>query len=210
MVSRYGSTELGYLPECREGSGWHNPTPDLLYLEVVDEAGRRLPDGEEGLLCLTHLNRRGTVLVRYVVGDVTTLSSDPCPLCGRNGGRITTQPIRTQELGKVRGMLINPDVIKQELQRVPGIAEFQIVLTKQDPVDPLSMDELLVRIAPVAGAATPALSLLVAQRVKEAVALSPRVEIADARELFDPEKMAKPIRLVDMRPATRHGGIGHE
>ncbi len=199
VVSRYGSTELGYLPECREGSGWHNPTPDLLYLEVVDEAGRRLPDGEEGLLCATHLNRRGTVLVRYLVGDVTTLSSAPCPHCGRNGGRLTSQPVRTKDLVKVRGMLINPEVIKEELLRVPGLAEFQIVLTKQDPSDPLSMDELLVRVAPVAGTPTQALSLTVTERVREAVSLSPRVEIAEARDLFDPEKSAKPTRLIDLR-----------
>lgn len=206
VVSRYGSTELGYLPECREGSGWHNPTPDLLYLEIVDETGRRLPDGERGLLCLTHLNRRGTVLVRYVVGDVTTFSSDPCPVCGRNGGRITTQPVRTADLVKVRGMLVNPELIKEELQRVPGIAEFQVVLTRVDPADPLSMDELLVRIAPVAGTAAPALALLVAQRVKDAISLSPRVEIAEARDLFDPERSAKPARLVDLRTATRTEG----
>lgn len=199
VVSRYGSTELGYLPECQEGSGWHNPTPDLLYLEVVDEAGRRLPDGEEGLLCATHLNRRGTVLLRYLVGDVTTFSSAPCPQCGRNGGRITSQPVRTKDLVKVRGMLINPELIKEELLRVPELAEFQIVLTRQDPSDPLSMDELLVRVAPVTGAATHALCLAVAERVREAVSLSPRVEIAEARELFDPEKSAKPARLIDLR-----------
>jgi phenylacetate-CoA ligase len=199
VVSRYGSTELGYLPECQEGSGWHNPTPDLLYLEVVDEAGRRLPDGEQGLLCATHLNRRGTVLVRYLVGDVTTLSYAPCPHCGRNGGRITSQPVRTNDLVKVRGMLINPELIKEELLRIPELAEFQIVLTKQDPADPLSMDDLLVRVAPAAGAAPQDLSLMVAKRVRDAVSLSPRVEIAEASELFDPERSAKPTRLVDLR-----------
>ncbi|TAK35914.1 MAG: phenylacetate--CoA ligase family protein, partial [Lysobacteraceae bacterium] len=203
VVSRYGSTELGYLPECREGSGWHNPTPDLLYLEVVDEAGRRLPDGEQGLLCATHLDRRGTVLVRFVVGDVTTFSSAQCPSCGRNGGRITTQPVRTQDLLKVRGMLVNPEVIKDELVRVPGLAEFQIVLTRQDPADPLSMDELLVRVAPTDGTSAEALARVVADRVKKAVSVSPRVEIAEARELYDPERAAKPTRLVDLRAEGR-------
>lgn len=199
VVSRYGSTELGYLPECREGSGWHNPTPDLLYLEVVDEAGRRVPDGEPGLLCATHLDRRGTVLVRFLVGDVTTLSSATCPFCGRNGGRITSQPVRTQDLVKVRGMLINPEVIKEELQRIPALAEFQVVLTRQDPSDPLSMDELLVRVAPAHGVSAQALTRMVAERIKEAISVSPRVELADARELYDPERSAKPVRLVDLR-----------
>ena len=34
------------------------------------DLARRLPDGESGMLAITHLHRRGTVLLRYLVGDI--------------------------------------------------------------------------------------------------------------------------------------------
>ena len=40
------------------------------------------------MLAITHLHRRGTVLLRYLVGDVVTLARAPCPHCGRDGERI--------------------------------------------------------------------------------------------------------------------------
>ncbi len=39
--------------------------------EVVDlDTGQPLPDGERGALAITLLARRGTVLLRYLVGDI--------------------------------------------------------------------------------------------------------------------------------------------
>ena len=78
IFDRYGSTESGGLAQCREEGDWHNPAPELLFHEVVDpDTGRRLPDGERGALALTHLDRRGTALVRYLVGDIVSLSHEP-------------------------------------------------------------------------------------------------------------------------------------
>ena len=71
IFNRYGSTELGAFAQCQEEGDWHNPSPELQYHEIVDpETGRRLPDGERGTLAVTHLDKRGTALVRFVVGRV--------------------------------------------------------------------------------------------------------------------------------------------
>ena len=89
VLDRYGSTEAGGLAQCREEGDWHNPAPELLFQEIVDpDTGRRVRDGERGALALTHLNRRGTVLLRFLVGDVVGLAHGPCPHCGRIGDRI--------------------------------------------------------------------------------------------------------------------------
>ena len=84
--ARYAFTEMqGGLVQCAEDAPGQNVTPDLYYLEVVDpDSGRRLPDGESGMLAITHLHRRGTVLLRYLVGDIVTLSREPCPDCGQD------------------------------------------------------------------------------------------------------------------------------
>lgn len=105
-----GFTEMrGTTVECTELGGSHNPAPDMFYFEVVDENGKRLPDGTQGLLALTHLNRRGTVLLRYLTGDLATISHETCPHCGRNGQRLmltegSAYAIRTKDLIKFKGI----------------------------------------------------------------------------------------------------------
>ena len=61
--------------ECCPDSGYHNPAPDHFYFEIVDpDTHKPLPEGERGLSVLTHLDRRGTVLLRYALGDFAALS----------------------------------------------------------------------------------------------------------------------------------------
>ena len=75
--ARYAFTEMqGGLVQCAEDAAPQNVCPDLYYLEAVDETGRRVPDGETGMLAVTHLHRRGTVLLRYLVGDLVALSRE--------------------------------------------------------------------------------------------------------------------------------------
>ena len=78
------------------------------------------------MLAITHLHRRGTVLLRYLVGDVVTLARAPCPHCGRDGERVVATPRRTGGLVKCRGMLVNTEVIPT-LSAMAGLGEFQIV-----------------------------------------------------------------------------------
>ena len=55
--------------------------------------------------------------------------------------------MRAKDLVKVKGMLINPAVLLETLQSIPGIDEFQVVVRRENKADPLSMDELVVRVA---------------------------------------------------------------
>jgi phenylacetate-coenzyme A ligase PaaK-like adenylate-forming protein len=199
IFDRYGSTEMGAFAQCREESDWHNPAPELQYHEVVDpDTGRRLPDGERGALAITHLDRRGTVLIRFVVGDIVSIDHSPCCSCGRSGDRIVGPIVRTKDLVKVKGMLINPAVLLQTLEAMPGIEEFQVVVKRQDDADPLSMDELVIRVAaPAAG--REALARAIVARVEQAVRVRPRVEHAQASEIYDAGRETKAVRFVDRR-----------
>jgi len=199
IFDRYGSTEMGALSQCREEADWHNPTPELMYHEVVDpDTGRRLPDGERGVLAITHLNRRGTTLIRYMVGDIVSLSHEPCPHCGRTPDRIIGPIVRTKDLLKVKGMLINPTVLIDALRAVPEVEEFQVVLTRQDPADPLSMDEMVVRVA-TASTDRDALAQRVVRVAQDAVKIRPRIQFMAATDIYDPMKQVKSVRLVDER-----------
>lgn len=199
VFDRYGSTELGAFAQCCEESGWHNPAPEIQYHEIVDpDTGRRLPDGERGALAVTHLDRRGTVLIRFLVGDTVSIERTPCPHCGRNGERIIGPVVRTKDLVKVKGMLINPAVLLDTLQSFPGVDELQVVIKRVDAKDPFSMDEMLVRLATHC-ADRDALADAVAARAQEAVRVRPRVEFAEARDIYDPDEQTKATRFIDTR-----------
>src|SRR4029077_6579445 len=127
--ARYAFTEMqGGLVQCAEGAAPQNLVPDLYHLEVVDpDTGASLADGESGAPAITHLHHRGTVLLRYLVGDIVTLSRMPCPICGRMGERVVAAPRRTGNLVKCRGMLVNTDVIVDALSAMAELPEFQVV-----------------------------------------------------------------------------------
>lgn len=199
--NRYGFTEIqGSLLECSEGAGNHNPAPDLYFFEIVDEkTGKRLPDGERGLIILTHLNRRGTVLLRFVVGDVTSLAHEICPHCKRNGERVIFSPVRTQELVKIKGMLINPDLLKDEILSTSGVEEYQIIFSKENPKDPFSMDQLIVRLA-IKGEDRERIAKEIVRKVHTAIAVRPVVQFANKDEIYDAARAMKSSRIIDLRP----------
>ena len=199
IFDRYGSTEAGGMAQCREDGDWHNPAPDLLFQEVVDpDTGRRLPDGERGALAITQINRRGTTLIRYLVGDIVSLTHELCPNCGLGGDRVVPPIVRTKDLLKVKGMLINPTVLLESLTAVPNVDEFQVILTRQDENDAFSMDEMIVRIASPRTDRN-ALKLAVTEAAQSAARIRPQVEFVEASDIYDPAKHSKATRLVDRR-----------
>lgn len=207
ISNSYGFTEMqGAMVECCEFSGCHNPAPNLYFFEVVDEVtGRRLPDGERGLICITHLNRRGTVLLRYVIGDLGALTHETCPHCGRNGERTviavgSTYATRTSELMKLKGTLINPEILRDEVANTPGVKEYQIVFTKKDLTDPYSPDDLVVRIAVGEGFTEEGVRKEVQDRLLTAVEMRCQVEFVAMEDIYDPMVTLKAYRVIDVRP----------
>lgn len=198
VFDRYGSTELGGLAQCREEGDWHNPAPDLLFLETVDpDTGERLPNGERGALALTHLDRRGTVLIRFVVGDTVAVERSACPHCGRYGERVVGPVVRTKDLVKVKGMLINPSVLLDSLQKVGGVEEFQVEIRRHG--DDLGVDEMVLRVASDR-TDREALSAELEAAASTAVGVRPRTEFVASRDIYDPGIQTKAKRFVDSRP----------
>jgi phenylacetate-coenzyme A ligase PaaK-like adenylate-forming protein len=200
VVNRYGSTEQGgTMIECCDGSGFHSVLPDQLFHEVIDPAtGARMPDGQAGHLAVTHLNRRGTVFLRYLVGDIASLDHSPCPHCGRTSVRMSSSPVRSGDIIKIKGALVNLGNLKSALDRKQEIDEYQIVVRPEDETDAFSMDELLIRLAP-ARDSEGGVAEQIAAEVMQLTNLRPRVEIVDRDDIFNPLTASKPRRIVDAR-----------
>ena len=195
--ARYAFTEMqGGLVQCGDNEAPQNITPDLYFLETVDpDTGECVPCGAEGHLAVTHLHRRGTVMLRYIVGDVVTISLDPCPVSGRLGERVLATPRRTGNLVKCRGMLVNTDVVLDYLGAIDGVGDVQIEFARNDK--PGAMDDMIVRLE-LAGDDT--LASKISEDLRGAVSMRPTVDFVPRGTLYDQAKSLKLRRVIDSRP----------
>lgn len=196
----YGCTEMqGPTIECVEGGPLHVPAAEQYWFEVVDVVTHEpLGEGESGLVLLSHLNRRGTVLLRYAIGDICAMAAGRCASCGREGPRFVQPPRRGDELVKVRGTLFNPTVVIEAISGLPGVDDFQLVATRIQPDDPLSSEELLVRFTAIPEQAGD-LTLAIAERVRDVCEIRPRVVYLPREEFADLGDLYKFKRFEDER-----------
>jgi len=74
--------EIAY--QCSEMRGArHHTVDDFNFIEIVDDDGRRVPDGEPGRILITSLLKFAFPLIRYEIGDSGRLLTTGCP-CGRS------------------------------------------------------------------------------------------------------------------------------
>ena len=199
IVNRYASTEAGTsMVECKPGTGLHDLSPDLVYLEAVDLAtGKRVPDGQQGALAITHLARRGTVLLRYCVGDDVVLDHSVCPQCHRTSVRIVDGPSRSGALVKIKGMLVNLTAVGQVLASDRDIIEYQVrVTTENRGGQVIPGAGLLLRVAPATTVDTTALVTNITEAVRAVAFVTPSIEITERDQIFDPDAEFKARRIV--------------
>jgi phenylacetate-CoA ligase len=196
----YGATEMqGGMVECTPGAGNHNPAPDQFLFEAVDpQTHAPLPDGAKGLILLTHLDRRGTVMMRYALGDVARLTRARCPHCGALTERLLGMPRRVDGLLKIKGMLVNPQSLVDAVAAEADVLEFQATVAKETAGDPLSMDRLVLKIVPAAEAGPDLLQRL-QRSVQKAIGVTPVVERVAADDPLIAARGWKAKPILDLR-----------
>ena len=142
LYSTYASTEMGAaFTECQEGNGGHL-NPDLLILEVVDEHGNVVGDGELGEVVVTTLGVEGMPLLRYKTGDLCHVYYAACA-CGRHATRLGPVVGRKQQMIKFKGTTIFPPALFDVLDMVPEIELYQVVVSKNE----FGNDEITILLA---------------------------------------------------------------
>ncbi len=121
LISSYGATEFetGFC-ECREGVGGH-VHPELMLVEVVDEEGKVLPEGQSGEVVVTPLGVEGFPLVRLRTGDVARYYDSPCG-CGWNTRRLGAVEGRLAQRLKYRGTTFYPETVFNALQELTDVS----------------------------------------------------------------------------------------
>jgi len=133
----YGTAECGNLGyECPEISGWH--IPEGVIVQVCDiNSGQLLPPGETGEVVATLLGRH-YAMIRFGVGDLSSLIDAPCP-CGRASWRLDGWQGRIGEATKVRGMFLHPRQLAGVMSRFPEVLRYQALITRESHRDDLSL-----------------------------------------------------------------------
>ena len=207
ILSTFASTEAKTAwVQCHEESGYHL-YPDLEFVELVDEEGRRVKEGQPGEIVYTALDWRGSTVMRYRTGDMCAgLTYEPCTHCGRTTPRLHYEIERKSEhkelrLSKVKGELVNLNAFYPLLNGMKEIDEWQVEIRKKDN-DVFELDELHVNVACVHGEECTACDVMVEEYVARELAVRPVVNMHDRQLLINAlgmESELKEKRIVDRR-----------
>ena len=137
----YGLTELsgpGVSFECSAQSGMHI-NEDHFIAEIIDpDTGEVLPDGEQGELVFTSIDKEAFPLLRYRTRDVCSLSREKCS-CGRTHVKMMKPKGRTDDMLIVRGVNVFPSQIETVLLNKGYPANYQIIVDRVNNTDTLDV-----------------------------------------------------------------------
>jgi len=207
VYSIYGSEETdGIGVECSASEGFHLVNDHLL-LEVLDPNALTPAEQDEGAAAYTLLGSTGTVLVRYVLGDIVRVIPGECS-CGSAYPRIAVVGRLGQSLHLYDGITVPLSEIEYAIRDALGSDKpFQVVLSHQPGRDRIGL-HLVWRGEAGSGRSRILRSLLASNReLNRAYTYEKKVEI-DVILHDDPSGLkqtqrGKTPRLIDER---RYGG----
>jgi len=147
VFSTYGVTELANsLCECEAGKGGHLHDQQL-HIEILDDAGNAVPDGEIGEVVATTFGVEAMPLIRFRTGDCAAIFREPCA-CGRTTPRLGAIQGRKNQKLKYRGASLFPAMLQAVLEETAGIESFVIIARKEselsDSIEVLVHDSVAV------------------------------------------------------------------
>jgi len=189
--------------QCHEDSGYHL-YPDMEYIEIVDESGNRVADGDSGEIVYTGLDFRGTAFLRYKTGDYGSLEVGPCKFCGAKTPRLSniitrSSEIRPMKLTKVKGTLIDFNAVTALLTSLNYLSEWQLIIQKKNKFD---LDEVILYVSLRSGENIRRVKKELEREMKANFNITPIIKEKTRRELVEMlclESELKEKRIVDKR-----------
>jgi phenylacetate-CoA ligase len=139
----YGTSELSgpLFTECEEQKGIHI-WGDLALVEILDpDTHEPVSPGERGELVVTMLQKEALPIIRYKVGDITTMDEEVCA-CGRTHPRIGRIQGRVDDMLIIRGINVFPSQVEYALMSIPEVgSHFMIEVDRKG-----ELDDMLVRV----------------------------------------------------------------
>jgi phenylacetate-coenzyme A ligase PaaK-like adenylate-forming protein len=145
IFGTYGTEEFdGVAYECEAHQGYHIVDDDLI-VEIADPDLRVPTGGKTGLLVMSKINRTGTVLLRYPVGDIAEVNEAPCR-CGSGSPRIILLGRVSETLFLYNGLKITINAVEEAIKSALGtLPLYQLVVQGEKDKESLV---LIVQHAP--------------------------------------------------------------
>ena len=193
-VDIYGLSEVmgpGVSQEAGETQDGLHIWEDHFLPEIIDPVTHEvLPDGEEGELVFTTLTKQAMPVVRYRTRDLTRLLPGTAYPAFRRMAKVTG---RTDDMMIVRGVNVFPSQVEEQILAVEGLApHYLCVLTR-----PANLDELTVRVEAAADPSDASLGAALAERIKNRIGVTARVEVVAPHALE--RSLGKARRISDQR-----------
>ena len=138
----YGLTEIsgpGVSYECSEQTGMHI-NEDHFYAEIIDpDTGEVLPEGEQGELVFTSLDKEAFPVIRYRTKDICVLTRKECS-CGRTFIKMVKPRGRSDDMLIIKGVNVFPSQIEAVLIEQGYQANYQLVVDRVNNSDTLDVN----------------------------------------------------------------------
>ena len=197
----YGLSEMngpGVAFECLHQSGLHL-WEDHYFGEIINpDTGEVMPDGKEGELVLTTLQREGMPMIRYRTKDITKFIAGRCP-CGRTHRRMVRIKGRTDDMFIVKGVNIFPSQIETVLMEIPEVDKnYRIILDRKEGLDILTV-EIEIKKKYFKGELQQLRTVQekITDMLKDVILVTPVVELIEPGSL--PPSTSKAQRVIDKR-----------
>jgi len=172
----YATADVGLVAyECPAVEGLH--VADRVAVELLDPETRdQAPAGGAGEVVVSLLDPPYGLL-RFGTGDLAAWAPGACP-CGRTAPRLQGILGRIGDAVKIRGLFVHPREADGVVLTVPGVARYQIVVTRSGP-----LDEARVRLVLRPGLDPAAVCAAVASAVQERLRLRMTAEAVPEQDL---------------------------
>ena len=191
VFATYGVTELANsFCECAAGTGGHLHA-EQLHVEILDDHGRPVADGEVGEVVATTFGVEAMPLIRYRTGDCAALFRAPCA-CGRTTPRLGPVLGRKNQKLKFKGASLFPSTLATVLEETPGVEAFVIIARRESELS----DAIEVLVYGTASTATLREAFQARAKIAPQIRQTSPEEIA-ALQL--PPQARKPRTFVDLR-----------
>jgi phenylacetate-CoA ligase len=164
-------------------------------VELLNDSGRRVAEGEHGEVTVTTLGVEGMPLLRFRTGDICSYSTAPCP-CGLTTMRLGMVIGRKQQMIKYKGTTLYPPALYDILDNISGVSNYVVEVSTGE----IGTDEILVRIGTARNDEAFEKTVKDHFRAKLRVAPAVSFEHPDCiHRLQNPPMSRKPIKFVDKR-----------
>jgi phenylacetate-CoA ligase len=192
----YGLTELigpGVVTECGEYRLHINA--DHFLPEIIDpKTGERLEAGEEGELVFTTITKEAFPAIRFRTRDIAEYTEESCA-CGRTLPVMSRIKGRSDDMMKVKGVIVFPSQIEAAMMGVEGVSgNYQLVKKTKN-----EMTTLAIRVEPTEQRYTEGNLDEMAQNIEEEVyaILNLRIPVEVVKPNTLPRSEGKAKRVVE-------------